>query len=60
MSSNKPKKVHYLSRANDRFTKCGRDTRTMDIPVTYSLKSATCQHCQTPNKPFTVSSLNDR
>jgi len=58
MSSNKPKKVHYWAKG-DKVTKCGRDPRVLEIPVTPDIKYVTCQHCLTPNKPFTVSPLHD-
>jgi len=56
MSSNKPKKVHYLAKS-DRYTKCGRDPKELEFPFTNDASKVTCQHCQTPNKPFTVSPL---
>ena len=57
MSSNRPKKVHYLGKG-DKVTKCGRDPKAMDIPVSTIMAMVTCHHCITPNKPFTVSTMD--
>jgi hypothetical protein len=56
MSSNKPKKIHYWAKG-DKYTKCGRDPKSLDFPTSPRIEQVTCQHCLTPNKPFTVSPL---
>jgi len=55
VSSNRPKKVHYWVKGS-KVTLCGRDPKTMDIPVSSDMVLVTCHHCTSPNKPFTVSS----
>jgi len=57
MSSHKPKKTHHIVKPGDRFTKCGREVGKLNMPLTTRTADVTCQHCLTPNKPFTVSPL---
>jgi hypothetical protein len=50
---NTKRKVHYW-KDGDKVTRCGR-TRSPGFTVTDDMRRVTCDHCLTPNKPFSLS-----
>jgi hypothetical protein len=50
---NTKRKVHYW-KDGDRVTRCGR-TRSPGFTVSADTRKVTCEHCLTPNKPFSLS-----
>jgi len=61
MSGRNPPKIHYW-RDGDKITKCGRQVGHygQGFPTSSEWDRVTCQHCLTPNKPFTISPLGAR